>query len=142
MSRLFVNLYLVIIVGLLSINWLSEQLWQQFVESEPPVSQQWHQLEQVAKVLPLLLKGSSQPNKLIMSKLSKTLNAPIITAPMSDYSWLEEQKSQLMLGKVILNYDEQDNVIFYVKSLYKSLFFCQIQYISKLGHQSLFHHCE
>lgn len=109
-----------IIVGLLSINWLSEQLWQQFVESEPPVSQQWHQLEQVAKVLPLLLKGSSQPNKLIMSKLSKTLNAPIITAPMSDYSWLEEQKSQLMLGKVILNYDEQDNVIFYVKSLENS----------------------
>jgi len=123
LNRLFVNLYLVIIIGLLSINWLSEQLWQHFVESERVESiesQQWHHLVQIAKVLPLLQSEKSQSKESILSKLSKALDVPIKTAPMGDYSWLKEQREQLMSGEVLLNYDEQGNVIFYVKFLEKT----------------------
>jgi len=107
----------VIIVGLLSINWLSEQLWQQFVEPENSESQQWHHLEKVAKILPLLNGVKSQSKESIISNLSKALDVPIKTALMSDFSWLKEQEEKLMAGEVVLNYDEQDNVIFYVKFL-------------------------
>jgi len=107
----------VIIVGLLSINWLSEQLWQQFVEPENSESQQWHHLEKVAKILPLLNGVKSQSKESIISNLSKALDVPIKTALMSDFSWLKEQEKKLMAGEVVLNYDEQDNVIFYVKFL-------------------------
>ncbi|NQZ86878.1 MAG: ATP-binding protein [Colwellia sp.] len=117
MNRLFVNLYLVIMLGLLSINWLSEQLWQQFIESEHSQSQQLHPLEQVAKILPLLQGQKSQSKESIISKLSKSLDIQIKTAPMNDFYWLEEQKEKLMSGQVLRNYDEQDNVIFYVKFL-------------------------
>lgn len=115
MNRLFINLYLVIILGLLSINWLSEQLWQQFVESKYAGNQQWHHLEQVTKILPLLQGQKSQSKESIISELSKALDVPIKTAPMSDFNWLTEQKEKLILGEVLRNYDEQDNVIFYVK---------------------------
>jgi two-component system OmpR family sensor kinase len=117
LNRLFINLYLVIIIGLLSINWLSEQLWQQFIEPEHSEIQQWHHLEQVAKILPLLQGKKSQTNESIISQLSKTLDVPIKTAPMNDFYWLEEQKEKLMSGQVLRNYDEQDNIIFYVKFL-------------------------
>jgi signal transduction histidine kinase len=104
-------------LGLLSINWLSEQLWQQFVESEYSESQQWHHLEQVTKILPVLQGQKSQSKESVISKLSKALDVPIKTAPMSDFNWLAEQKEKLISGEVLRNYDEQDNVIFYVKFL-------------------------
>lgn len=125
MNRLFINLYLVIILGLLSINWLSEQLWQQFVASdistaeidaaENTESQQLHYLTQVTKILPLLNEASTQTQNSIINNLSETLNIPITTKLMSDFSWLSEQKDKLMAGKVVLNYDEHDNAIFYIK---------------------------
>ena len=96
MNRLFVNLYLVIILGLLSINWLSEQLWQQLIESEDSESQQLHHLEQVAKILPLLQEQQSESKESIISKLSKSLDVQIEAFPMSDFYWLEDQKEKLM----------------------------------------------
>jgi two-component system OmpR family sensor kinase len=117
LNRLFINLYLVIVLGLLSINWLSEQLWQQFVASENTDSQQLHYLEKVVKVLPLLLNALPQPKDLIISQLSKGLDVSIKIVAMNDFSWFEEQKAQLISGKVIHNYDKENNVIFYVKSL-------------------------
>ena len=117
MNRLFVNLYLVIILGLLSINWLSEQLWQQLIESEDSESQQLHHLEQVAKILPLLQEQQSESKESIISKLSKSLDVQIKAFPMSDFYWLEDQKEKLMSGQVLRNYNEQNNVIFYVKFL-------------------------
>ena len=120
MNRLFVNLYLVIILGLLSINWLSEQLWQQFIESEHADSQQLHHLEKIAKILPLLQGQQSQSKESIIDELSKSLDVQIKTVPMNDFYWLEEQKEKLMSGQVLRNYDEQDNVIFYVKFLASS----------------------
>jgi two-component system OmpR family sensor kinase len=103
---------------LLSINWLSEQLWQQFVASEMieitnSEKQQWYYLEQVTKVLPLLNEAQSKQN--IIHRLSKGLDIPIKIRLMSDFSWLNEQKEKLIAGEVVLNYDEQDNAIFYVK---------------------------
>lgn len=123
MNRLFINLYLVIILGLLSINWLSEQLWQQFIATDNAESQQWHYLEQVTKILPLLQGQKSQSSKAIISKLSKALNVPISTTPMTDYYWLDEQKEQLMSGQVVRNYDEQNNVIFYVKFIQEPMIY-------------------
>lgn len=117
MNRLFINLYLVIIVGLLSINWLSEQLWLHFVDAETPANQQWHHLEKVAKFLPLLHQEKSQSTDSTIKLLSTALEVPITTASMSDFSWLPEQKEKLLSGDIVLNYDEQDNVILYVKIL-------------------------
>lgn len=117
MNRLFINLYLVIIIGLLSINWLSEQLWLHFVDAEIPANQQWHHLEKVAKFLPLLHQEKSQSADSTIKLLSTALEVPIVVAPMSDFSWLSEQEEKLLSGNIVLNYDEQDNVILYVKIL-------------------------
>lgn len=117
MNRLFVNLYLVIILGLLSINWLSEQLWQKFIASEYSESQQWHHIEQITKILPLLQGQKDQSKKSIISKLSKALDVSIETALMNDFYWLEEQRKNLDSGLVLRSYDEHGNIIFYVKSL-------------------------
>lgn len=106
-----------IIIGLLSINLLSEQLWQQFVEPESPEDQQWQYLEKVIKIVPLLNKEQLQSKQSIIKELSQALNVPIKTSSMSDFSWLKEQKQKLMAGDVVLNYDEQENVIFYIKLL-------------------------
>jgi signal transduction histidine kinase len=113
-------LYLVIILGLLSINWLSEQLWLHFVESEVTPSQQWDHLEKVARFLPLLNTEKAQSRNELIKKLSATLDAPITTAPMNDFSWLDEQKDKLLAGDVVLNYDETGRAIFYVKYLESS----------------------
>ena len=129
MNRLFINLYLVIILGLLSINWLSEQLWQQFVASEVGASAmggaentddlQLHYLSQITKMLPLLNRAQAdsfaQRENPTIAKLSSDLNIPITTKLMSDYSWLDDQKEKLINGDVVLNYDKQDNAILYVK---------------------------
>ena len=117
MNRLFINLYLVIIVGLLSINWLSEQLWLHFVEAEVAPTQQWHHLEKVVEILPLLSTAQPQIKNTIIKKLSASLDVPITTVPMNDFSWLEEQKIKLLAGEVIVNYDENDHTVFYVKVL-------------------------
>lgn len=123
MNRLFINLYLVIIIGLLSINFISEQLWQQFVESEHSENQQWQHLEKIVKVLPLLNNAQKQPNESIISTLSAELDIPIKTASIKDYSWLEDQQQKLMAGQVVHNYDEHDNVIFYIKLLDEPLIY-------------------
>lgn len=126
MNRLFINLYLVIILGLLSINWLSEQLWQQFVATDISSSEyiekpQLHYLEQITKILPLLNNAQLQSQTLyktqspIIDQLSNALEIPIKRKLMGDISWLPEQKEKLMAGDVVLNYDEQDNALFYVK---------------------------
>jgi len=102
---------------LLSINWLSEQLWQQFVAPENSASHQLHYLEKVIKVLPILLNETPKPKNFIVTELSKELNVPISVVSMNEFAWFEEQKEQLLSGKVIRNYDKQDNIIFYVRSL-------------------------
>lgn len=118
-----------IILGLLSINWLSEQLWQQFITSEIGSSAiggaensddlQLHYLTQITKMLPLLTSTQADPNfeikKSALAQLSTALKIPIETKLMSDYSWLAEQKEKLINGDVVLNYDEKDYAIFYVK---------------------------
>lgn len=117
MNRLFINLYLVMIIGLLSINLLSEQLWQKFVDPDSAESQQWQHLEKITKTLPLLNLETPQSAEATINIISTALEVEAKTVPMSDFSWLKEQEEQLMSGQVIHNYDEQDNVIFYVKSL-------------------------
>ena len=74
-------------------------------------------LEQVAKILPLLQEQQSESKESIISKLSKSLDVQIEAFPMSDFYWLEDQKEKLMSGQVLRNYNEQNNVIFYVKFL-------------------------
>jgi signal transduction histidine kinase len=108
------------VLGLLSINWLSEQLWQQFVAPENSDGQQLHYLKKVVKVLPILLNETLQKQDLIVNQLSKELDVPIKIVAMNEFSWFEEQKEQLTSGEVILNYDKQDNVIAYVQSLITS----------------------
>lgn len=107
-----------IIIGLLSINWLSEQLWQQFVTEENQTSHQWSHLEKIAKILPLLSDKNSVSKEAIFTQLSQDLHVSIIAAPMNEYSWLDEQKAALLSGNVVQNFDENGRVIFYVKSQY------------------------
>jgi len=107
----------VIVIGLLAINWLSEQLWQQFVEADTSKNQQLHYLEQVVKILPLMLVDPSYSNESIITEINKTLDIPVKIVAMNEFSWLEEQKKKLMLEEVIVNYDEQDQMILYVKLL-------------------------
>jgi len=107
----------VIVIGLLAINWLSEQLWQQLVETDTSKNQQWHYFEQMVNILPLMLDERRHSKESIITELSETLDTPIAIVAMNEFSWLEEQKERLMLGEVIVNYDEQDQMILYVKLL-------------------------
>lgn len=109
-----------IIIGLLSINWLSEKLWQHFVESESAANQQWQHLEKMIKVVPLLNTNTIHARSSVIETLSSTLDVPIVKASMNDFSWLHEQEVKLLAGEVVLNYDKQDNIIFYVKAMESS----------------------
>lgn len=109
MNRLFLHLYIVIVCGLLFINWLSELLWQQFVHQE---NVEWSYVSEMARVIPDLISADNTK----LEQVKSTLDISLAIIAVDDIAWLDEQKQRLLSGKTVSIYDEKDNVMLYVKA--------------------------
>ncbi|MEW6991223.1 ATP-binding protein [Colwelliaceae bacterium 6441] len=112
MLRLFISLYLVIIIGISAINWLSERLWLQLNDQEQqPLSSQFSPIAQLTQALPYLIKNEAQ---LIQLKRNSALK--INEIPLNNIAWLNSQLAQMDQGQVVVNYNQFNEPLFYVKS--------------------------
>lgn len=109
MNRLFIHLFVVIIVGLLSINWLSEYLWQQW---RPPQTKEHQILAQTLTVL----SEQAVSNHQTLSELQQKLPYPLNTIKYKDVAWLENQKQALKEKRYIIGYDANDYLIIYIQT--------------------------
>ncbi|WP_076418052.1 ATP-binding protein [Colwellia sp. UCD-KL20] len=107
MNRLFINLYVVIICGLLAINLVSEKLWSFYANESDEIVKSQHFIE----LLPHLISPSERDIQLV----SSSLKVPVSVISISDVAWLDEQLNQLNLGHSVAQYNEQDDVVFYAK---------------------------
>jgi len=107
MTRLFISLYAVIIVGIVLINWGSQALWQQFDHGKDP---QTLQLEQLAITLSHSVNADNRIG------ISQAISIPITLLEPSDIVLLPEQQRQLNSGQVVVSYDDKDNTNIYVLS--------------------------
>jgi two-component system OmpR family sensor kinase len=126
MLRLFVSLYLAVVVGLLTINWVSETLWLY--------------LSQHVNIPSITLKNSSFPTQYIPAELTHTMalakSIPVLIQAdnnkrqlfekqtglgltffsENDIVWLAEQKTLLQQGKPIVMYNQQEQWVIYIQS--------------------------
>ena len=126
MLRLFVSLYLAVVLGLFTINWISETLWlymsqhvktsssslkkttlpTQFIPTELT-----HTLA-LAKSLPVLIQGDEQKRDLFEQQTDIALNF----YSENDIAWLPDQKALLQQGEPLITYNQQEQWVIYIKS--------------------------
>jgi signal transduction histidine kinase len=115
MNRLFINLYVVIICGLLAINFVSEQIWSHYAnESDELIYSQ-----RFIELLPQLISPSEREINLV----SSSLNVPVSVISIADVAWLDEQLAQLKRGHSVTQYNEQDEIVFYVKVPHENMMY-------------------
>lgn len=95
-------------IGLVTINWLSEYLWQQW---HPQVSTEHPQL---VKSLTVITEQQTF-TPLSLNELSKKLAISVSTVSFNDVAWLPAQAKHLQADKPIVTYDEHDQLLVYVK---------------------------
>ena len=108
MLRLFISLYLAIVIGIYAINWGSEVLWQNLAT---PANEQHQQLKQLIKTLPSLLQQNQAKKQHFEQKSGLSLNY----LEFDDVAWLPEQKSALVSGEVVTTYTGRQTLMFYIK---------------------------
>ncbi|GHE86415.1 ATP-binding protein [Thalassotalea profundi] len=124
MNRLFIHLFVVIVIGLFSINWLSEYLWQQWHQEQ---SSEHQSLIQALTALTLvtdnltddtLPTNTGQNNFATQSlkNIQQQLAMPVNIIKSKDIAWLEQQKQVLTHKQSLIGYDSNDNLIVYIKS--------------------------
>lgn len=106
MLRLFVSLYLLLILSIGAINWLSERIWQQFDETP---STQIVAIEQLANTLALTLTPDN------LEQLSNQLQLNITTQNKFDIALLSWQEQQLTNGKAVIIIGDDDELYTYVQ---------------------------
>ncbi|WP_448249389.1 ATP-binding protein [Thalassotalea agariperforans] len=108
MLRLFISLYLAIVIGIYTINWGSEVLWQNLAT---PANEQHQQLKQLIKTLPSLLQQNQAKKQHFEQQSGLSLNY----LEFDDVAWLPEQKSALVSGEVVTTYTGRQTLMFYIK---------------------------
>jgi two-component system OmpR family sensor kinase len=126
MLRLFVSLYLAVVFGLFTINWISETLWvylSQHVNSSNVTQESTslptqfipteltHTLA-LAKSLPVLINADE--NKKV--QFEKQTGIALTFFSENDIAWLAEQEAILQQGEPIVTYDQQEQWVIYIKS--------------------------
>lgn len=104
-TRLFVSLYIVIIFGLLAINWGTEAIWRE-LQQQPPSSIE--QFEKLAATVAITLTKNNQ------QALAQVAQTGISILNQEDVMWLDWQQAQLASGDVVLTYDERARVSAFV----------------------------
>jgi two-component system OmpR family sensor kinase len=108
MLRLFISLYLVIIVGIAFINWGSEYLW---FKMNDPINHELTSVKQLATGLTHLINNKQQ-----LAQVQQATDLAIIEIPINNIAWLDEQLRVLEQGQAVVNYDSNDQALIYVKS--------------------------
>lgn len=126
MLRFFISLYLAVVFGLLTINWISETLWvylNQQVNSTNSTHQETslptqfipteltHTLA-LAKALPVLVQADENKREQFEEQTGLALSFFY----EDDIAWLAEQKALLEQGEPIVTYDQQEQWVIYIKS--------------------------
>lgn len=106
MIRLFISLYLVIIISLTAINWGSEYVWQQFDQTP---SSQAHAIERVSRTLALTINKDN--HDLLAASLA--LNITLINS--NDIAWLDWQQHALANQQPVLTVDNDSNMYAYIQ---------------------------
>jgi len=113
MIKLFISLYLAIVIALLTINWGSELLWQQLTPTEEHESTaEIQQLVNFAKTLPILI--GNDVKKVKDFTLQSNIALSIIF--VDDIAWLREQKKRLLKGDAVVIYDHQQQPLIYLQA--------------------------
>lgn len=132
MFRLFLSLYLAVVVGLLTINWGSELLWRYLMgnhlavssssEEHPQLSIELQHSLALAKSLPALI----QQDKNKLKTFSQHSGIDLAILSMNDIAWLATQQQQLETGQALVTYNQDDSIYIYTKA-------GNSQYIYQLG---------
>ncbi|MBL4764660.1 MAG: hypothetical protein JKX67_05195 [Colwellia sp.] len=126
MFRLFVSLYLAVVIGLLTINWISETLWvylsqhvntSNIAPNKTSIPTQFIPAElthtlALAKSLPVLIQADENKRKLF----EKETGIALSFFSEDDMVWLAEQQALLQQGMPIITYNEQEQWLIYIKS--------------------------
>ncbi|NQY88414.1 MAG: hypothetical protein HRT51_11840 [Colwellia sp.] len=126
MFRLFVSLYLAVVIGLLTINWISETLWvylsqhvntSNIAPNKTSIPTQFIPAElthtlALAKSLPVLIQADENKRKLF----EKETDIALSFFSENDMVWLAEQQALLQQGMPIITYNEQEQWLIYIKS--------------------------
>lgn len=109
MTRLFVSLYAMIILGLLTIGWLSEQAWRQFNAQS---DQEIQQLAQLTRLLPELCQQSGS-SKEMQQHLSELLHTQVQRLETGDVYFSEAQSQLIAQERPVITYTQSDQLIIY-----------------------------
>ena len=111
MIKLFISLYLAIVIALLTINWGSELLWQQLtLNDESENIAEIQQAVSFAKALPALVGNDAKKVQLF----TQQSNMALAIISLDDIAWLSEQKSRLLAGEAVVIYDHQQRPLIYL----------------------------
>lgn len=107
MTRLFISLYLLIVSGIMSINWAAEQIWQR-VNPQPNL-----QIQADHKLVNMLALTITDKT---LAQVQSKLAIPLEKLSNDDIQWLPTQKASLMAGKVVTTFDNNGSYSHYALS--------------------------
>jgi len=111
MIKLFISLYLAIVIALLTINLGSELLWQHLtLADENENIAELQQAINMAKALPALIENDA--NKI--QAFTQQSNIALSIISVDDIAWLSEQKLALLKGEAVILYDHQQRALIYL----------------------------
>jgi len=112
MIKLFISLYLAIVIALLTINWGSELLWQHLTLTDE--SENIAEIQQAisfAKTLPVLIGNDVKK----VQTFTQESSIALAIIPLDDIAWLSQQKARLLKGEAVVIYDHQQRPLIYLQ---------------------------
>ncbi|MCJ8319060.1 MAG: ATP-binding protein [Colwellia sp.] len=110
MIKLFISLYLAVVIGLLSINCGSELLWLSLNDDNN--QSDFQHVVKLAKGLPSLIQN--KPDHI--NRFIQDTGLLLSVIQLEDISWLKTQEQKLLQGEIVINYNNEDQAMLYVKS--------------------------
>lgn len=110
MIKLFISLYLAVVIGLLSINWGSEWLWSS-LQGKSELTELQHAIT-LTKALPALIQSKAEN----IEKFEKSTGLSLSIMQLDDIAWQLEQQQILTQGDVVISYNNNDQPLFYIKA--------------------------
>lgn len=107
MTRLFLSLYALVLLGLFAIGWGSEALWRALTQEK-----QADPLAQAVQLIPLSLSQFSSPQQLI-EQYQRIFDSPVNLLSEQDLAWPAVQIQQLKQGETINSYDQNESRTIY-----------------------------
>lgn len=112
MFRLFISVYIAVVLGLLVINISSQWLWENFTATATTSegTDEYFHLKPIFQTLPGFIQESEAKRKIFEQQSGYSLSF----FSFDDVAWLAEQKQQLQAGKVVTSFDKNNQISFYI----------------------------